>query len=293
MFSHSFLRGLLALLLLAGIGIAPAYAAESYDNCGSNFIVSLPAVISTQGTWCMNKDLATAITSGNAITISTNNVTIDCNNFKLGGLAAGFGTFTNGIFATSKTGITIRNCNIRGFSVGAYFATSGSTVVVEDNAFYGNTVNAIAMINVDSSVIRNNRINTTGGSTAQSFAAAIYLDGGNTLVVRDNSISGVAPDASTTSTAWGIYDTGLAAVVRGNDISGVLGSSSSGSAHGFGIELGLYGKALDNTVDNVNGGGAKIGVYCPSSTAFAKNTVASQLISATSGCTDGGGNVKL
>src|SRR6185369_16529682 len=68
-----------------------ASAAESYDNC-TGFITSLPAVVTTQGTWCLKQDLATAITSGNAITINTGNVTIDCNDFKLGGMSAGLAT---------------------------------------------------------------------------------------------------------------------------------------------------------------------------------------------------------
>src|SRR5690242_4309124 len=102
-----------SLLFLAGALLVPAAAAaaESYDNC-SNTISSLPAVIATQGTWCLKGDLSTAITSGTAITINTNNVTIDCNNFKLGGLAAGAGTSTYGIFASNRLNATVRHCNV-------------------------------------------------------------------------------------------------------------------------------------------------------------------------------------
>jgi len=38
------------------------------------------------------------MTSGNAITIATNNVVLDLNSFKLGGLSAGLGTNANGIY---------------------------------------------------------------------------------------------------------------------------------------------------------------------------------------------------
>src|SRR5688572_8652857 len=71
---------LLAALLLAAT--APARAASAYDSC-TGTIPALPATISTQGTWCLSKDLNTAVTTGNAITITANNVTIDCNGFKL------------------------------------------------------------------------------------------------------------------------------------------------------------------------------------------------------------------
>src|SRR5690606_24652633 len=90
-------RFLAALLLLGGLAATqPARAAQSYDAC-TGFIDSVPATISTQGVWCLRKDLSTNITSGNAITIATNNVTIDCNDFKLGGLAAGNGSNAFGI----------------------------------------------------------------------------------------------------------------------------------------------------------------------------------------------------
>ena len=79
------------VLLLFLCGPRAAHAAQSYDNC-TGFITSVPAVISTQGTWCLKQDLATAIASGNAISVNANNVTLDCNDFKLGGLAAGAGT---------------------------------------------------------------------------------------------------------------------------------------------------------------------------------------------------------
>src|SRR5690606_35329103 len=81
----------------------PAAAAESFDNC-SGFIDSVPAVIATQGVWCLRGNLATNIGSGgsSAITIAANNVTIDCNHFKLGGLAAGNGSQADGIHASDR-----------------------------------------------------------------------------------------------------------------------------------------------------------------------------------------------
>src|SRR5688500_7900792 len=97
----------LALTFVAGLlALAPgaSRAAESYDNC-TGFIDSLPAVITKQGTWCMRKDLSTAIDTGNAITVATNNVTIDCNDFKIGGLAAGVDTLAHGIVAADRKSV--------------------------------------------------------------------------------------------------------------------------------------------------------------------------------------------
>ena len=82
---------LACLLLAAAAAMLPpasALAAESYDNC-TGFIDSLPATVSTQGTWCLRANLSTAMASGDAIAVAANNVTLDCNDFKIGGLAAG------------------------------------------------------------------------------------------------------------------------------------------------------------------------------------------------------------
>jgi hypothetical protein len=72
-------------------------------------ITSLPYTISTQGIYCLKGNLATNMTSGNAIEIGTNNVVIDLNGYKIGGLAAGSGTSTYGIYANGRKNITIRN----------------------------------------------------------------------------------------------------------------------------------------------------------------------------------------
>jgi len=155
----------LVFALLFG-AMRTAHAAESYDNC-TGFVTSLPAVISTQGTWCFKQDLATSITNGNAITIAANNVTLDCNDFKLGGLAAGVGTHAYGIYGggygAGRSNITIRHCNVRGFYIGVYFeGTNGGGHTIEDNRFESNTYFGL-QVEGDGSVVRRNRIFDTDG----------------------------------------------------------------------------------------------------------------------------------
>ena len=77
---------LVTIIALAGVAGAmrSAFAAESYDAC-VGFVDAIPAVITTQGVWCLRKDLATSNSVITAIDIQTSNVTIDCNGFKLGG----------------------------------------------------------------------------------------------------------------------------------------------------------------------------------------------------------------
>jgi hypothetical protein len=107
-------------------------------------ITVLPAVIIVQGIYCFTGHLATAITSGNAIDIQTNNVVLDLNGFKLGGLAAGLGTNAFGIRADNRQNITIKNGTIRGFLAAIVLIDAGTSQghVVEDmradqNTFVG------------------------------------------------------------------------------------------------------------------------------------------------------------
>src|SRR5690606_22871566 len=91
-----------------------AQAAEDYDSC-TGYIDSVPVSIHEQGVWCLRKDLSTAITIGQAIYVGGNNITIDCNGYKLGGLGAGPATQATGIYSYTVTNLSIRRCNIRGF----------------------------------------------------------------------------------------------------------------------------------------------------------------------------------
>src|ERR1051325_11632199 len=104
----------LSLMLVALVGAAtPALAAESYDSC-SGFIDTIPATITTQGTWCLQHNL-TSPPGTHAVDIQADNVTIDCNGFKIGNVPAGIDTGSIGIFADSRADINVRHCTILGF----------------------------------------------------------------------------------------------------------------------------------------------------------------------------------
>ena len=248
---------------------APAEAAQSYDNC-SGFVSSLPATISTQGTWCLDNDLSTAMASGNAITIATNNVTLDCNHFKIGGLAAGVGTATYGIRVLGKLNTTVRNCNIRGFYVGVYFPTGGGHLV-EDNSFDGNTAYGIYVAS-PGSTIRNNLVIDTGGSTVATTGAwGIY--GRDGVDILDNTITGVAP-SGTNAHAIGIhtFENGSSSV-NGNRVRGL---APVGSGKPFGIAThSLDGGMIRN--NDVQGFGTDvvggIGIKCSSNAATARGNM--------------------
>ena len=275
----------LPVLLLAWA--RPAHSAQSYDNC-TGFITSLPAVISTQGTWCLKQDLTTAINHGEAITISANNVTLDCNDFRLGGLAAGLGTTAYGIYAYGRVNATVRHCNIRGFYDGLNLAGPGSGGhVVEDNRFDGNTVVALH-VEGDGSVVQRNQIFDTGGSTASTgFATAIEV--WYSTDVLDNIVSGVSATAGSGGTVWGIYTyQGVGSRVVGNGVRNLF-KDGAGIAYGVFNYSSVRVLMRDNDV-LADGSANTRGFYCGSNAGVVRDNVIADFASPIMNCTDAGGN---
>jgi len=213
------------LLLLAA---SPARAADSFEGC-SGFIDSVPATISTQGVWCLRGDLATALDSGAAITVAVNNVTIDCNQFKLGGLAAGPSSQAVGVFS-ERANTTVRNCNIRGFFVGALIESAGGNLV-EANRFDGNLSSSIRMFGAGS-IVRNNRVFDTGGSTT-STGSAIGIYSLGTVDITGNTISNVSSLGDNNTTFGILTSMNGGGSIRDNRIHAVLANGAGGEAHGI------------------------------------------------------------
>jgi hypothetical protein len=275
-------------LLLAGGLPAQGLAAESYDNC-AGFIDELPATISTQGVWCLRQDVATAITSGAAITIATNNVSIDCNHFKVGGLAAGPASKATGILADARQNAVIRNCNVRGFYIGA--ALSGAGHVVEDNRFNSNYATGV-YVEGDGSVVRRNLVADTGGSdgvtgstTAAGIVTALDVD------VIDNTVASVFVDHGTDREVYGISASeNTSGSIRGNRIRNlsVLGAGSS-----FGISNSVSSHVVmrDNHVIGDGTADSTIGIACADDSGISRDNVINGFQTGVELCADDGTDV--
>jgi hypothetical protein len=182
---------------LAAWSCVPAQA----ETTLCNEIPSIPFVISTGGKWCLKKDLASAATSGAMITVNTNNVVIDMNDYKLGGLAAGGATTATGIRTTGRKNIEVRNGTIRGFQIGVDFVDAEGGVV-EGVLLDANTAIGVRVADSRRTVVRNNRILDTGLNGVSSFAAAVRLQqGSQDSLVENNYISGVLNSAL----AYGVH----------------------------------------------------------------------------------------
>lgn len=202
-----------ALVVFAGmVGLAGPAAADETTFCNA-FITSLPYTIVTQGHYCFNRNLSTAITTGNAVTINVDYVVLDLNNFKLGGGSAGLSTTAVGVYASNRRNITVRNGNIRGFKYGIRLIGSNSgNLLVENNVLDGNTYQGVET-DGDSALIRNNFVTNTGGTTSPTatyWAYGIYADysGVNgSSQARDNVVLNTFASAET---QYGIGGIGVA-----------------------------------------------------------------------------------
>ena len=231
------------LLACAGLWFAAGHAraAESYDNC-VGFIDSLPATITTQGVWCLRKDLSTAMASGPAIRIQANNVTIDCNDFKIGGLAAGDGSAAVGILAQGRHNARIRHCNLRGFFIG--IDVQGDGQVVESNQVGDSLLIGIRVAG-HGSLVRGNRVLDTGGAPPDEEGVQYSIGIDALADVVDNLVDGAYAEGTNTY-AYGIrldLD-GFGNVARGNTVRRM-------DADGNGLAVGIWAREHQVVEDNV------------------------------------------
>jgi hypothetical protein len=254
--------------------------AETLGTC-VGYIDSVPATITTQGTWCMRKDLSTSIASGAAITVAANNVIIDCNDFKLGGLAAGPATQTTGILASERINVRVRNCAIRGFLRGVLLQGAGHAVV--DSRFDNNVQTGIHVTGEGLEVLRNT-VRDTGGSTAFVYGILAVNNG----FVQDNRVFGVYGSGS--HDAYGIYVSMLAGAVSGNRIANVDGAGAAGRGI-WNTYLGSKIAVVDNVVTYYPP--QTVGAAIDCGNGISSRNVVNGHSTGQETCYDGGGNTYL
>ena len=205
-------------------------------------VTSLPAIITTQGLYCLTGNLATSQYSGAAVTINANNVTLDLNGWKLGGQGAGTGTTAYGIYSDAVN-VTVKNGIVRGFRNGIWLNGRGATVqsITADQ----NTVGGIVVSGVGS-VVQGNQVVDTGGSTTATNVPAVGIEadsGGST--VSNNVVAGLT--ATGNGNEYGIYNSGANSTVRDNVVSDTAKPTGGGASYGIFQSQSI---AVNNTVSN-------------------------------------------
>lgn len=213
-------------------------------------ILALPVTISTPGIYCLKRDLSTQLSTGAAITITANNVTIDFNGRTLSG-AAGPGSQAFGVYAADRSNLTLRNGTITGFNIGVFlddtdrdYSNSGSHLL-EGLTVDGNTVTGL-QIEGRTNTLNKNRVTDTGGSTVAGGieVTGILINGPQTMVL-DNTVARTV--ASGNGTARGIQvsasdaDDSAMTLIRDNRISNTI---TAGTGKTYGIDIRTGGKVL-------------------------------------------------
>ena len=263
------------LVALAGAAISLLLAASSASaevvDCTP--IETVPVVITVQGIYCLKHDLVTSITSGTAILVNTNNVTIEMNGFKLGGLGGGTSTTAYGIASYSRQNVTVRNGTVRGFYNNVYLL-GGLGHIVEDLRLDNARGNGLFLAGTNL-IARNNFITNTGDG-AGSSAAGIYVDSGYHVSIIGNIIGSV----SETSSSNGIrVEFAEQSSIDSNEIHGIVGG---GTKNGIYIGGGVS-NVLRNNIVTTSTGSTRIGAFS-STDVCVRNAVTATFITPYTGC---------
>lgn len=166
-------RGLLA----AALAMMTLCAHAETTECT---VVSPPAVISAPGVYCLTRDHALSLASGDAILVNASNVLLDFNSHYITNIPAGAGNTATGVRVRSSTGSPLRNVRVqngtlRGFQSGMDYASSDSGIIE------GMLVDRSLMVGIGiggyGNVVRGNRVVGTGKEATLRFATGISVSG--------------------------------------------------------------------------------------------------------------------
>jgi hypothetical protein len=242
--------------------------------------------ISTPGTWCLKQNFP-AISPGTAITVTSDNVTIDCNNFWLNG-----NEVSGAVYAKDHFNITVRNCFLYNFFTAAIDLesttnTSGGRYLVENNIVSLSRITGIR-VDGDGSIVRHNQIDGGESETiASNLAYAIYTTW--SVDVTDNVITGVVIKNGTSGSSYGIYTS--------NNATGNIDRNSISNLEPllYGHAYGIYNATSDRITmrDNTvigNGTAGGIGLNCTNANGRAVHNVITGFATGLHFCADGGTN---
>lgn len=211
----------------------------------------LPFTISASGNYCFTRNLSSVANSGSAISmIDANMVVIDLKGFRM----SGNGKPSNqaiGISALDSTNVTVKNGTISGFFVGIMLTSddvpfASRSHLVENIRAVQNRAIGIEVC-CRHSIVRNNQVIQTGGSTVTRNAVGIVIDDAN-ATVYNNVVTDTLGKPSGTSNGIELYRGGT--VVERNRIGntdvGDIGIFISGGSPDFLI--------IDNRVTNMDRG---------------------------------------
>jgi hypothetical protein len=251
------------------LGLAAVASPGGSETTFCTKITAVPYTITKSGSYCFDRNLATAATATtHAITINADFVSLDLNGFKLDGTAGPPGT-RSGVYASNRRNVTVRNGLIRGFERGVYLADAGASQdhVVEQLSVERSSRAGIWLEGV-SSVVRGCRVSDTAGiagdadgygirllgaearvlgndvldiaGVGMGVGISIFLEGGTGSVVEANRVG---------NSSFLMGSTGIR-LLGGQDLL-VVGNTLTSLEHGLVFEGETFGKYRDNLTSGV------------------------------------------
>jgi hypothetical protein len=206
-------------LINGGNSIAAAFCEPIY---------AIPYVISQQGSYCLVRNVRTALTTGAAILIAADMVKLDLRGFTVAGDDGGPGSQAIGIYAVGRRNVTVTNGNVRGFWKGVFLddtspdLTGAQAYRVERIQADDNINSGIHVRGRAAMVLRNHVMDTNGKDGADTYG--IRVDGALARV-RHNKVAGT----SSGTAAYGVVvANGRGSVVEDNEVLGVDGALTAG-----------------------------------------------------------------
>jgi hypothetical protein len=178
-----YLKPLIALIISATLSSA------------QTVITSLPYTISSPGTYLLNPTLHYPLGSGNAITVTASNVTLNLNGYGIINTATQTTTTATCVFASNIENITIENGEIFGFQFGIHLLgpSTGTNFnighIVQGLRLAYCTARGIFLENASNCLVQNcllSSIGTTGGgiNVGLGYGILVFSVGGGSRVYR-------------------------------------------------------------------------------------------------------------
>ena len=270
----------LAPLMLAGLFSLPqpaAHAAESISQC-TGTIETLPTVIRSRGTWCLRRDLTTAITEGFVVFIDADNVVLDCKGHRIASRVSNRNAETYGVVAADRNNVTVQNCRVDGFRFGILLQ-DGTGLEASDNHLSRNTLVGIFVVG-DNSMIKDNVVFDTGGRDN-----ATGIEGLGNVDIIGNLISGVKPVATSFNpqpSAVGIASLYDNPTIAGNRVRGLVKVGE----HSLVIAINAAGVNRANIHDNdvTAAPDGRYGIFCSDARTVAVHNIINGFETPVFGC---------
>jgi parallel beta-helix repeat protein len=206
------------------------------------------ADITSCGSVTEDSVLASDLTStGTCLTIKADNIVLDCAGHSITGAGTGYGIYLNG-----RTGVTVKNCNIKNFYSGITIHWS-SFINLTNNVVNGNSYFGIVLGNSHSNNLIHNTANTNRiGIYLHSSKHNILIDNN----ASDNSFHGIRPHYSN-------HNNLIGNIANNNNYAGIpmeysdyntLSSNVANNNRYYGISL-LYSSVNTLTGNRVRGNG--------------------------------------